>query len=141
MLNKYWNSPALALTVEHSATWKKLALGLTIAVGLSVCLVFYAGYIALAIVLCPLALVATIALFSQPFCGASIGWRNGQWFVFHQGELCAVELSPGWVSLPWLVQLSLRDPLSRRQYALLLFSDSAGAAALQRLRRRLTLER
>lgn len=141
MLNKYWNSPALALTVEHSATWKKLSLGLTIAVGLSIYLVFYAGYIALAVALCPLAIVATIVLFSQPFCGASVGWRDGQWFLFHQGKLRAVELRPGWVSLPWLVQLSLRDPLSRRQYALLLFSDSARATALQRLRRRLTLER
>ena len=141
MLNKYWNSPPLALTVERSATWKNLSLGLTIAVGLSIYLVFHAGYTVLAIVMCPLAMLATTVLFSQPFCGAGIGWRNGQWFIFHEGRLCAVELSPGWVNLPWLVQLTLRDATSRRRYALLLFGDSAGAKALRRLRRRLTLER
>jgi hypothetical protein len=141
LLNKYWNSPALALTVEHSATWKNLSCGLTIAVGVSIYLVFCAGYIGLAAVLCPLAIVAINVVFSQPFCGASIGWRNGQWFVFYQGELCTALLRPGWVSLPWLVQLSLRDPISRRHYALLLFSDSADTQGLQRLRRRLTLER
>ncbi|MEH6570773.1 MAG: hypothetical protein V7709_16960 [Halioglobus sp.] len=141
MLNKYWNSPALALTVERSATWKNVSLGLAIAVGLSIYLVFHAGYTGLAIAMCPLAILATIVLFSQPFCGASIGWRNGQWFIFHEGRLCAVELSPGWVSLPWLVQFTLQDSVSKRRYALLLFGDSAGAQALQRLRRRLTLER
>ena len=141
MLNKYWNSPALALTVEYSATWKNLSLGLTIAVGLSIFLIFQTGFTVLAIVMCPLAILAATVLFSQPFCGTSIGWRSGQWFIFHEDRLCAVELSPGWVNLPWLVQLTLRDSTSERQYALLLFGDSAGAQALRRLRRRLTLER
>ena len=141
MLNKYWNSPPLALTVERSAIWQYLSLGLTIAVGLSIYLIFQSGYTVLAIVICPLAMLATTVLFSQPFCGASIGWRNGQWFLFNEGRLCAVELSPGWVSLPWLVQLTLQDAMSQQRYTLLLFGDSAGTKALQRLRRRLTLER
>lgn len=91
-----------------------------------------------------MALVSAYCLrqfYREPLRGATVGWRQGQWLLFYQGELRAVELCAGQVCLPWLLRFTLVEPFSRRRYQLYLFSDSAEKAALRRLSRRLTLER
>ena len=109
--------------------------------GLSIYLVFDAGYWPLALVMSVAAAACVRAFSREPLCGASLGWRQGQWLLFYGGELFAVELGRDWVCLPRLIRLILREPLSGREHVLHLFSDSADEEALCRLRRRLHLER
>ncbi len=140
MLNKYWNSPAIALTIKPSRHRRKFYLGLAGSLALSIYLVFSAGYSLLASCMALLAIYCLRKLHTEPHCGASIGWRQGEWLIFSQGNFTAVELLKGPVVLPWLIRLTLKNPLSGYCYTVVLFSDSAETRALQRLRRRLVLQ-
>lgn len=141
MLNKYWNSPALALTIEPSATRRKLLLLASCAVGWSIALVGAGGHAGAASSMALLGLACLGSLYREPYCSASLGWRAGQFLFIYRGKFMAVALQPGWVCLPFVLRLTLREPVSGSCLRLWLFRDSAEAAALLRLRRRLTLER
>jgi hypothetical protein len=141
LLNKYWNSPAIALTIKRSRHRRKFYLVLAGSLGLSIYLVFSVGYGLLATCMALLAIYCLRRLHTEPLCGASIGWRQGQWLIFSQGDFTAVELLKGSVVLPWLIRLTLKNPLSGCSHIVVLFSDSAEPRALQRLRRRLVLQR
>jgi hypothetical protein len=61
--------------------------------------------------------------------------------LIQKGNLSHVELQPGWVCLPFVLSLTLKEGGSGRSFRLLLFTDSARPDALLSLRRRLMLER
>jgi hypothetical protein len=141
LLNRYWNSPALALTIERSLIRRRLYFVLVGAMSLSVFLVLSAGYGLVALAMVALSAHCLWRLYLEPLCGASVGWRRGQWLIFHDGNIIGVELRRGWVCLPWLVQMTLFEPCSGVRYSLLLFPDSMDEPAFRRLCRRLHLER
>jgi hypothetical protein len=87
------------------------------------------------------AIVCVRHFLNEPLSGASLGWRQGQWFLFQGGELRAVELGRDWVCLPRLVRLTLTESASGRKHVLHIFLDSVDGDAQCRLRRRLYLER
>ena len=140
MLNKYWNSPAIALTIKPSRHRRKFYLVLAGSLGMSIYLVFSVGYGLLATCMALLVIYCLRKLYTELLFCASIGWRQGQWLIFSQGNFTAVELLKGPVALPWLIRLTLKNPLSGYRYSVVLFSDSAETRALQRLRRRLVLQ-
>ncbi|MEH6581932.1 MAG: hypothetical protein V7754_08355 [Halioglobus sp.] len=140
MLNRYWNSPALALTVKRSRIRRYFLLALAFLQMLAVYQVHVAGFSLLALFMLLLSASCLKSLSVETLCGASVGWRQGQWMVFHAGKLSPMELRRGWVCLPWLVQFALESPDSGQVVSFSLFADSAEKADLQNLRRRLTLE-
>ena len=141
MLNRYWNSPPLALTIKRSLIRRTLYHALAGAMSLSTYLVLDAGYGPVALAMAVLSAYCLWRLYLEPLCGASVGWRRGQWLIFHEGNIIGVELRRGWVCLPWLVQMTLLEPRSGVCYSLLLFPDSTDESAFRRLCRRLNLER
>jgi hypothetical protein len=141
LLNKYWNSPALALTVRPSGIKRSLCITLGLGLSLSVYLVSAGGHLAVAVAMILPAAYFLRRLYREPLCGATLGWRQGQWIIFFRGQIIAVELCSGWVCLPWIIYLQLRDPGTRCCYPLVLFPDSAEEEDLRRLSRRLLLER
>ena len=75
--------------------------------------------------------------YKQPHCGLSLGWGMGQWYILTGSGLTNVELQRGWLCLPWLVRIAVKDPQSGCSFLFFLFPDSAEPAALCHLRRRL----
>ena len=141
MLNKYWNSPALALTIRPSATRRKLFFLLALTLGWSNVLVALSAYpLWVGLMIVP-SVLCLWQLYTEPYCDASLGWRDGHWLFIHREKFTAAELRPGWVCLPLVIRLTLQEPTSGRRYSLMLFHDSAEEEALRRLRRRLRLER
>jgi hypothetical protein len=110
-------------------------------VALSLFLLTRADYYLVAFVLLLACVYCLLSFYQQPLCGATLGWRQGQWLLFYRGELLSVQLRRNWVCLPLLVRLELEETLSGRSHLLLLFPDSAERVSLCRLRRRLKLER
>ena len=141
MLDKYWNSSALALTIKPSRVRRVLCCLSVPILSWANWLVFESALPHLLLLTLPVTLVSLWNILLQPYCGASLGWRAGQWLFIHHHVFTTVELRPDWVCLPWMIRLRLREPESGNTYSLLLFHDSAEPEALLRLRRRLRLER
>lgn len=141
MLNKYWNSPALALTVRPSAVRRHLCVLLALLVSLANYLVFDSGSVFLAVAFIPLSLFCLLRMLREPLIGCSFGWREGQWYVFSGGHLQAVELVGRPVCITGYIQIKLESCLTQEQFNLSLFSDSAVRDDLRRLRCRLILKR
>jgi len=82
--------------------------------------------------------------------GATLKWELGEWFLRHRGKQVSVVLLPGKqvsvvllpgsVRLPWLIYAAFQETHAKQRWKFLLFTDSANAEELRRLRCRLILE-
>ena len=141
MLNKYWNSPALALTIRPSVYLRVIAVVLGVAAGFSNYLILIGENALFAIALVPLSAVSILAMIREPLVGCSFGWREGQWYVFSQGSLKAVELVGRPICLSICARVTLQSRSTGERYNFSLFPDSSDPKDLRRLRSRLLLER
>ncbi len=141
MLNRYWNSPALALTIRPSAIRRHLCVLLILLVTVANYLVFASGNVFFAAVIIPLSGFCLLRIIREPLIGCSFGWREGQWYVFSSGGLQAVELIGRSVCIPGYIQIKLESYSTQEQFNLSLYPDSADRDELRRLRCRLILKR
>ena len=140
--------------MEHSDSRTRLWWLLSGCVCLALLAIWQRGYPGLAAVVGMPAGALCLYLYRQPEVGTCLRWYRGRWSLWRHGNRLQVDLRPGSVCLPGLVQLRWRehapgqgsgswlDPGRRnhRQGQLWLFSDSVCAQNLWLLRRRLMLD-
>jgi hypothetical protein len=70
-----------------------------------------------------------------------IAWRDGEWQLQQGAVVRTVSLARSHTVLPWLIYLAWTGSADAPGGSVFLFSDSAQADELRRLRVRLTLQR
>ena len=140
MLNKYSTSPSHGLTLRSSRHRAYFIVALGLAVSCANILVFLKGYPLLSVALMSGSLLLLQRAVPDPMAGATLKWELGEWFLRHRGKQVSVVLLPGSVRLPWLIYAAFQETHAKQRWKFLLFTDSANAEELRRLRCRLILE-
>lgn len=140
MLNKYSTSPCHSLKLRPSRHRLYFIFTLGLAVTLANLLILLKGYPVLGAVLMLGSPILLWSAIPDPMTGATLKWEAGEWFLRQEGQQTSVVLLPGSVRLPWLVYATFRETHAKQRWKFLLFTDSANAEELRRLRCRLILE-
>jgi hypothetical protein len=138
---RYSNSPSLRLAVARSSIYRGLHGLLCLFVVFSLIRVYQRGYPVLALTLLPLATLGCWRLAQQRLAGALICWSKGEWTI-EAGENCVpVKLARSSTCLHGVIYLAWEQGVDTGRGSVFLFTDSAPAQDLRRLRVRITLER
>ncbi len=139
MSQKYSNSPALVLRIGNSRQRRYCFTALSLPLLMASLALWNAGYPWLALLATPPGLCWLARRSREPLQGRALCWNAGRWSLRDAaGEQSLDTVRGFWVGR--IVCLRWRYPGQRCYRELLLFGDSATAAELRQLRRRLRLE-
>jgi hypothetical protein len=136
---RYSYSPTLQIHIGKSRYRSTLWLLLCIATLCALVGILARGYPVLCLLLAPLAGGLLWRLRHDAMIGAQLHWRRGQWSLQQGDRLRLIVLSRRSTALPWVMYLVFSEPATGRGWQYWLYTDSAPADQLRRLRVRLAL--
>jgi len=138
---RYSTSPSLHLVIGNSNTYRCIHAVLCLLALASLYRLWQRGYPVSASLLVPAASVCCWRLAAQPWVGAALSWRAGQWLLQCQAMSRPITIHPRHTCAPWVIYLAWSDSIDGRHRSVFLFPDSAPRSQLRHLRVRLALER
>jgi membrane-bound toxin of toxin-antitoxin system len=138
---RYSTSPGLRLRIGESRHRAFLHAALCVITLCAVVAICARGYAPVALLLMPVALILLWQIRRDPMVGAELIYQQGVWHL-QRGEIhCRIAPAKRSISAAAVIFLAFTEQPSGRAGHIWLFTDSASAQALRRLRVRLTLLR
>ena len=139
MSARYSSSPTLQFRIGKSRCRLVLWLLLCIATLCALWGIHARGYPGLCLLLTPLAAGLLWRLRHDAMAGAQLCWRRGQWTLQQGARQRVIVPTRRSTAMPWVIYLAFSEPATGSGGQCWLYTDSAPADQLRRLRVRLAL--